>query len=71
VLFLAVGKATQFTFAVASRDAGLAGLALRWLQGAVQTTGLGGKTSAGYGYFQPLPAPTQRPQAHARGGPHR
>jgi CRISPR-associated protein Cmr6 len=68
VLFLAVGKATQFTFAVASRDAGLAGLALRWLQGAVQTTGLGGKTSAGYGYFQPLPAPTQRPQEHARGG---
>lgn len=54
VLFLAVGRDTRFAFAVASRDAGLAKRALGWLQGALQTTGLGGKTSAGYGYFQPL-----------------
>ncbi len=68
VLFLAVGKETQFTFAVASQDARLAELALQWLQGALQTTGLGGKTSAGYGYFQLQQAPTQGPQEHARGG---
>jgi CRISPR-associated protein Cmr6 len=59
VLFLAVGKDTPFSFAVASRTARLAELALRWLQGAMQTSGLGGKTSAGYGFFRLLPASIQ------------
>ncbi len=30
-------------------------LASRWLQEALQAYGVGGKTSAGYGYFKPLP----------------
>ncbi|MER3403866.1 MAG: type III-B CRISPR module RAMP protein Cmr6 [Chloroflexota bacterium] len=68
VLFLAVGKKTQFTFAVASRHVRLAELALQWLQGALQTTGLGGKTSAGYGYFQLPPASTRQSPAHGQGG---
>ncbi|HZU05385.1 MAG TPA: type III-B CRISPR module RAMP protein Cmr6 [Chloroflexota bacterium] len=51
VLFLAVGRETRFAFAVAAREAELAARALAWLQGALQTTGLGGKTRAGYGLF--------------------
>jgi len=51
VLFLAVGKATAFSFAVASRQRDLADQAMAWLKGALQNTGLGGKASAGYGFF--------------------
>lgn len=51
VLFLAVSKGTRFAFAVASRSAAVAEQAMAWLHGALQTTGLGGKTAAGYGHF--------------------
>lgn len=54
VLFLAVGRSTSFTFAVASRSATLADQAMDWLRRAVETSGLGGKTAAGYGYFEPV-----------------
>jgi CRISPR-associated protein Cmr6 len=53
VTFLTVAK-TTFAFAAAPRraqDTGDAELALQWLQKALQQYGVGGKTNAGYGYF--------------------
>ena len=53
VLFLTVAK-TTFLFALAPRrpqDAADTQLAIQWLQKALQEYGVGGKTSAGYGYF--------------------
>lgn len=55
--FLAIGAATRFGFSVASREAELADLTLGWLRGAMETLGLGGKTAAGYGYFDPASDP--------------
>ncbi len=55
-------------------------LARRWLQEALQEYGVGGKTSAGYGYFKPLPEETvqgdrkghgSRPPGRPQGSPHR
>lgn len=68
ILFLAVGKETRFAFAVASRSPELADQAMDWLRGALQTTGLGGKTAAGYGSFAPLPGARPTPAAGASGG---
>jgi CRISPR-associated protein Cmr6 len=54
VTFLAVSS-TTFLFALAPRrlqDTGDTELALQWLQKALQEYGVGGKTSAGYGYFK-------------------
>ncbi len=53
VTFLAVTN-TKFMFALAPRrpkDADDMKLAMKWLQMALQEYGVGGKTSAGYGYF--------------------
>src|SRR6266700_1649549 len=65
VTFLTVTD-TTFTFALASRDAGKeqhmkdVEQVKGWLQEALQKYGVGGKTSAGYGYFkigtQPVPS---------------
>lgn len=54
VFFLTVTN-TKFTFALASRnpkDKGDVDLVKKWLQEALQKHGIGGKTSAGYGYFK-------------------
>lgn len=55
ITFLAVEKAT-FVFALAHRhqieNSKDVELALEWLQKALQKYGVGGKTSAGYGYFK-------------------
>lgn len=69
VTFLAVQNAT-FTFALALRNSNDAehkddlNLAKEWQQRALQRYGVGGKTSAGYGYFkidtQPLPSTGQQ-----------
>jgi CRISPR type III-B/RAMP module RAMP protein Cmr6 len=69
VTFLTVTD-TSFMFALALRDSRYPDdikLAQEWLQTALQKYGIGGKTSAGYGYFrlsdktEPV-APTQPPQ---------
>jgi CRISPR-associated protein Cmr6 len=54
VTFLTVAD-TTFLFALAPRrpkDTEDVGLAMEWLQKALKDYGVGGKTSAGYGYFQ-------------------
>jgi CRISPR type III-B/RAMP module RAMP protein Cmr6 len=54
VTFLTVAD-TTFLFALAprrSKDTEDVGLAIGWLQKALKDYGVGGKTSAGYGYFQ-------------------
>ena len=54
VVFLAVEN-TRFTFALAPRapkDKSDVDLVKKWLQEALQKYGIGGKTSAGYGYFK-------------------
>jgi len=55
VTFLTITN-TKFMFALAPRrpkDIDDVKLAVEWLQAALQKYGVGGKTSAGYGYFQP------------------
>lgn len=60
VYFLAVESGSRFAFAVAARNiegaegAPLARLACSWMKDALNTIGVGGKTSAGYGYFKIL-----------------
>ncbi len=68
VTFLTV-KNTTFMFALAPRrpkDTEDVKLAIEWLQDALQQYGVGGKTSAGYGYFilpqKPAPVPYVRPK---------
>lgn len=67
VTFLTVTN-TTFTFALAPRDANKeqhvkdAELVTGWLQRALQKYGVGGKTSAGYGYFTKDISPTEPPQ---------
>lgn len=51
VYFLTVQTGSRFAFAVAAGDPGLARQACDWLRGALANLGAGGKTSAGYGYF--------------------
>jgi CRISPR-associated protein Cmr6 len=50
--FLTVAKGSPFQFAVASKDAGLAQKAEEWLKKALTDLGIGGKTSAGYGFME-------------------
>ncbi|MHA1608251.1 MAG: type III-B CRISPR module RAMP protein Cmr6 [Candidatus Freyarchaeota archaeon] len=51
VFFLAV-EGVKFRFALASRDRNLAGEAKRLLREALESCGIGARTSAGYGYFE-------------------
>lgn len=51
VYFLTVEAGGRFAFAVASKHANLARQAAEWLVSALRDLGVGGKTSAGYGYF--------------------
>jgi CRISPR-associated protein Cmr6 len=51
--FLTVAKGSTFHFILAGRDAGLVGRAKSWLMRGLTELGLGGKTAAGYGFFQP------------------
>lgn len=74
VYFLAVESGSRFAFAVGAgghehaEDASLALLACQWLKEALNILGAGGKTSAGYGYFQlPSIVSAQRPQAPSTG----
>ena len=65
IAFLTVTD-TSFMFALASRDSRYAGdikAAQEWLKVALQKYGIGGKTSAGYGYFKI--SDKQEPQAIA------
>ena len=58
VKFLTVAPGTRFRFAVAAREKRLLDLAAVWLASGLEDLGIGGKTSAGYGYFYD---PAQRP----------
>lgn len=61
VMFLTVEK-TTFSFALAPRKPGFTddvALVRIWLQEALQRYGIGGKTSAGYGYFKAEPVYTR------------
>ncbi|MBP8291921.1 MAG: type III-B CRISPR module RAMP protein Cmr6 [Caldilineaceae bacterium] len=51
--FLTLGRASPFTFAVASRsrDSDAVEQGAEWLAQALQTLGVGAKTSAGYGFW--------------------
>lgn len=51
--FLTLGRASHFTFAVASRsrDSDAVEQGAEWLAQALQTLGVGAKTSAGYGFW--------------------
>jgi len=74
IYFLTVQAGSRFAFAVAADDPGLARQARDWLWDALANLGAGGKTNAGYGYFQgvtaisqqsalPRPEPAQAPVA--------
>lgn len=52
VFFLTVGAKSRFWFAVGGDDEEAKGLAARWLQAALESLGVGAKTSAGYGYWK-------------------
>jgi CRISPR-associated protein Cmr6 len=61
VYFLTVQAGSRFAFAVAASDPGLARQARDWLRDALANLGAGGKTSAGYGYFQSMAPIGQQP----------
>jgi CRISPR-associated protein Cmr6 len=52
VVFPTVAPGLVFAFAVVAADAELARAARGWLHRGLETFGLGGKTSAGYGWFE-------------------
>jgi len=58
--FLALGKASIYQFGVAALDGDreAAEQGARWLQGALQTVGVGAKTAAGYGFWVIEPSPS-------------
>jgi len=51
VFFLTIGPGSEFLFAVASRERGLAQKAQQWLTCALTEMGIGAKTVAGYGLW--------------------
>jgi CRISPR-associated protein Cmr6 len=51
--FLTVAKGSRFEFAIASKDSALAETAESWLKQALTELGIGGKTTAGYGFWNP------------------
>lgn len=51
VYFLTVDAGSRFAFAVGGADEKDCRQAVSWLRGALREFGVGGKTSAGYGYF--------------------
>lgn len=53
VFFLAIAPRSRFLFAVASRKSELAKQACEWLQKGLQELGVGAKTVAGYGLWEP------------------
>jgi CRISPR-associated protein Cmr6 len=57
--FLALGRASLYQFGVAALDGDreAAEQGARWLQGALQTVGVGAKTAAGYGFWVIEPSP--------------
>lgn len=54
IVFLTVGRGTHFRFAWYGRDAELVQRVGDWLKDAVQDVGVGAKTTAGYGYLEPV-----------------
>jgi len=52
VLFLTIAPGSEFLFAVASKDTGLASQAQKWLQAGLNDMGVGAKTVAGYGVWR-------------------
>jgi CRISPR-associated protein Cmr6 len=50
--FLTVGRGSRFAFALASKDATLSAKAKEWLTRGLTEIGIGGKTSAGYGFME-------------------
>jgi CRISPR-associated protein Cmr6 len=61
VYFLTVQVGSRFAFAVAADDPELAHQARDWLLDALANLGVGGKTSAGYGYLQATTPTAQQP----------
>lgn len=61
VVFPTVAAGLTFAFAATCRDAQLARTARAWLKQALSVYGLGGKTSAGYGWFSFEPDPGESP----------
>jgi len=51
ILFLVIKKNVSFKFYLASKDKNLLNIACKWLKGALENIGIGGKTSVGYGHF--------------------
>lgn len=52
VFFLAIAPGSEFLFAVASKEAGLATQAETWLQAGLTKMGVGAKTTSGYGLWR-------------------
>ncbi len=72
VTFLTVTN-TTFMFAIAPRSAGNtkdAEIAVKWLQEALQKYGVGGKTSAGYGFFNAPQGEIAAKQVEAKPEPY-
>ncbi len=67
ISFLAIGAGETFCFAISKRSADVpdewVDLGSMWLAGALTYLGVGAKTNAGYGYFQPA-RDTVVPQVH-------
>ncbi|MBI5192708.1 MAG: type III-B CRISPR module RAMP protein Cmr6 [Nitrospirae bacterium] len=60
VTFLTVAPGQTFSFALFSRDEGVAVKAKKWLMGGLAELGAGGKTNVGYGYFRSSATPTKQ-----------
>ena len=52
IFFLTIGAGSEFLFALASRDKGLAEHAMNYLQKGLTELGIGAKTTSGYGFWR-------------------
>ncbi|MBM4330709.1 MAG: type III-B CRISPR module RAMP protein Cmr6 [Deltaproteobacteria bacterium] len=71
IYFLTIKAGTTFEFGLISEEMALADRAEKWLRGGLMDLGAGGKTSAGYGYFEPpigedLPKPGAKSKAPSK-----
>ncbi len=64
--FLAVAPKTHFNFYLASRNGELLESAKEWLHKGLTQLGIGGKTNAGYGYFEEAKNDTAAPEVSDR-----